>query len=154
MTTFKKTVYLFLAFFISTSFVCTMIVLQNTITSLLWLANNNFIISFEIFLSTLLYDITASFFLYLIIFVTLLLAFIITFFVQKVIPLNESLAFSLSGFISLYVMIQITLYVFDNMFVILSVREWYGLFLFCLIGMAGGYIFNHLKYLFFQKDIL
>jgi hypothetical protein len=131
-----------------------MIVLQNTITSLLWLANNNFNISFEIFFSTLVYNTKGSLFLYLIIFVTLFLGFIIAFFMQKIIPLNNSLSFSLSGFISLYVMIQITLYVFDNMFVISSVREWYGLFLFCLIGMFGGYIFNHLKYLFFQKDII
>ena len=149
----SKFAFTTLAYFISSSFVCTLIIIQNTSTNLLWLLNNNFHITYEIILSTLLYDLQGSNLLYLIIFITLFLAFIIASIMKKLIPLNNSISYSLSGFLSLYVMIQITLKIFDNLFVISSVREWYGLFIFCLIGMLGGYIFNLLRELFLQRNI-
>ena len=154
MEKIKNLIKLMLSFIISLFFVCIMIVFQDTITSLLWLSKNGFEITYSVFLQSISHNIIGSSLLYMILLITLLLAFIITALLRIFIPIKGYISYSLSGFISLYVMIQITLIVFDKVYVIPSVRDTLGLFIFCIIGMLGGFIFNSLKNIFLEKEIL
>jgi len=138
-------------FLLSLFFVCIMVVLQDTVTSLLWLSKNGFEVTSSIFFQSLSHDIIGSSLLYIILFITLLLAFIIASLLRLVIPLNGYISYSLAGFVSLYAMIQITLIVFDNLYVISSLRNTGGLLIFCTIGMFGGLIFQYSKENFFIK---
>ena len=154
MINFIKLTKLLFCFIISLFFVCVMVVLQDTITSLLWLSNNGFDITYMVFLQSITHNIVGSSLLYVILFITLLLAFIIAASLRLFIQVNGYISYSIAGFVSLYVMIQITLIVFDKLYVITSVRNTLGLFIFCLIGMLGGFIFNTLKMIFLKKETL
>ena len=144
MKSIKKFTKLLFCFLVSLFFVCIMAVFQDTVTSLLWLSNNGFDITYIIFFQSITHDIIGSSLLYVILLITLFLAFIITSLLRLLIPLNGYISYSLAGFVSLYVMIQITLIVFDKLYVIASVRNDMGLLIFCLIGMFGGLIFYSL----------
>ena len=154
MINFIKLTKLLFCFIISLFFVCVMVVLQDTITSLLWLSNNGFDITYKVFFQSITHNIVGSSLLYVILFITLLLAFIISALFRLFIQVNGYISYSIAGFVSLYVMIQVTLIVFDKLYVIPSVRNTLGLFIFCLIGMLGGFIFNTLKTIFLKKETL
>lgn len=154
MINFIKLTKLLICFIISLFFVCVMVVIQDTITSLLWLSNNGFDITYMVLLQSITHNIVGSSLLYVILFITLLLAFIIAASLRLFIQVNGYISYPIAGFVSLYAMIQITLIVFDKLYVITSVRNTLGLFIFCLIGMLGGFIFNTLKTIFLKKETL
>ena len=72
MINFIKLTKLLICFIISLFFVCVMVVIQDTITSLLWLSNNGFDITYMVLLQSITHNIVGSSLLYVILFITLL----------------------------------------------------------------------------------
>ena len=143
------------SFFLSVSFVCIFIISQNTLWNLFWLQSQNFDISFLILFSSLAHDIKGgvspiilqwgipiSF--YTVISITLLLAFIITFLIRLRFPINSKFSYAIAGFTSMYVMMSLIIMKYDGIVLISSARENFGLFVFCFIGLLGGFFFDTL----------
>jgi hypothetical protein len=136
------------AFFLSSAFVALTAILQNTATNFVWLINQGFEVSIPIFLDSYLHDVRGGTLFYLIILATLFVAFSVAALLRLIIPLSGHLSYALAGFFSLYAMINLTLYFFDGIAVIASLRNGFGFLTFCFFGMLGGYIFETLKNIF------
>ena len=149
----KKLLAVTLAFYLSSSFVALVAILQNTVNNFFWLINQGFEVSSIIFLTSVFHDIKGGSLFYAIILVTLFVAFCTAALLRSIIPLGGHLSYGLAGLVGLYTMINITLYVFDGIAVIGSLRNGFGLSVFCFIGGIGGFLFESLKNIFLRRTV-
>ena len=118
-----KFLYLPIFYLISSLLTASLIILINLSANLIWLTSQGFDISLKM-----------------------------TTIVRYFFPIKRTLSYSISGFVSVFVMLKLTTLVFTGAILIAGMRSFLGLFLFCLSGLLGGYLYGLLLNKVFKNE--
>ena len=137
-------IYIPIFYFFSSLVATSLIISVNLSTNVLWLYSQDFDISFQMFFALLFKDLSNGVLFLLIVLITYLIAFLITPLIRHFLPIKRTLSYSIAGLFSIFVMLKLTTYVFTGAVLISGMRSLLGLFLFCVSGMFGGFIYGFL----------